>query len=157
MKKSFLLLMLAACLCLTGMVNISGATVLTFDDLTPCSTGDCGVIGSYGGLTWDSNFRYVNTLGFTPSGYVNGTVSGNYVAYNSGGRVASVGDTSFDFNGAYLTGAWNNGLNIQVIGLKSGSVLYNSTVFASAYAPTWFQFNYVGVDELIFRSSGGLP
>lgn len=130
----------------------ANATVLTFDDLT----GFSGPIpNGYGGLDW-SNFYYLDTTSFTPSGYVNGTVSQPKVAFNAFGAPATVSSSNpFTFNGAYLTGSWNNGLNINVSGYLGGILQDSQTVTVNTTAPTWFNFNYVGIDSLTFTSSGG--
>ena len=156
MKKLILFLgAMMASLCIMGMAS---ATVLTFDDLTP-GTGIVGPIGSYGGLVWSDNFYYMHSPTFTPfmtnDGYNNGTVSGDYVAFNFDANIASVNDTNFDFTGAYLTGAWNDGLNIEVKGFNNSIELFSTTVVASQYSATWFQFDYLDVDEVTFRSFGG--
>ncbi len=41
-------------------------------------------------------------------------------------------------------------------GLNSGNLLYDSTVIVNATGPTLFTFNYLGIDQLIFESSGGV-
>jgi hypothetical protein len=69
----------------------------------------------------------------------------------------SVSDTDFDFTGAYLTGAWNDGLNIEVKGYNNGIELYSTTVVASQYSATWFQFDFLGIDEVGFNSFAGTP
>jgi hypothetical protein len=63
----------------------------------------------------------------------------------------------FDFNGAYLTGAWNDGLNIRVRGYLNSSELYDQTVIVNTTGPIWFSFNYMDIDELKFSSNGGTP
>jgi hypothetical protein len=63
----------------------------------------------------------------------------------------------FTFNGAYLAGAFNNGLNITVTGLFNGSPLYTQTVIVDTTGPTWFNFNYTGIDKVTFNSFGGIP
>jgi hypothetical protein len=141
-----------------GMLVKANSAVLTFDDINPLCTNLCGSIGTYGGLLFGSNFNYLHSpthLGV--NGYDNGTFSGEFVAYNHFENTVVVTNSSFDFTGAYLTGAWNDGLNVNVIGKKLGATLYDTTVVASQSSPTWFQFDYVGIDELIFSSSGGTP
>ena len=140
-----------------ALAGIANATVLTFDDLTPTTTNL--PINVYGGLNW-AYFYYLNGPGYDsfsghPSGYNHGVVSGNYVALNGGGLDASTSDTNFNFTGAYLTGAWNDGLNIQVQGFRSGGLLYDNTVVVDTTGPTWFNFNYYGIDQLVFSSFGG--
>jgi hypothetical protein len=82
-------------------------------------------------------------------------VSQPNVAYNAWANPAIVSNGLFDFNGAYLAGAWNEGLNVTVEGYLGANLLYTQTVVVSYYYPTWFNFNYVGIDKLVFSSFGG--
>jgi hypothetical protein len=158
MKKLLVLLMSLLMLVFVGNVS---ATVLTFDDLPDIALPTEAPIGTYGGLTWSPYFAYgdgadMNSyLGISESGYSNGTVSQNHIAFNSYQSAVSVSDGVFDFNGAYLTGAWNDGLDITVEGWLSGSKIYGNTVTVDSTAPTWFDFNYMGIDKLVFSSVGG--
>ena len=98
------------------------------------------------------------TAGYTvPSGYLNGLVSGNYVALNLFEASASVSDGLFNFNNAYFTGAWNDGLSIQIQGWNGANLLYDQTIVVSAFGPNLFNANYVGIDLLTFDSFGGTP
>jgi hypothetical protein len=153
MKRGLPVLLIALAM-VFGSLGISHATVLTFDDI---GGGDAPVNNGYGGLNW-SNMYYLNGTSYPipDSGYHYGRVSGDYVAYNGWGSPAVVSDTEFDFNGAYLTGAWNNDLNINVIGYLNGVEQYNQTVVVDVNAPTWFTFNYLGIDSLYFNSYGGV-
>jgi len=141
----------------TGLILISAAaanaTVLTFDSFTDF----IGVIpGGYGGFDW-SNFDYADGADYPPAGYHNGVVSPKYVAFNGFGQMASISrSSSFDFDGAYLTGAWNDGLNIDVKGYNGAALLYDATVVVDSLGPTFFNFNYLGVTELDFNSFGGV-
>ncbi|MHC5830389.1 MAG: PEP-CTERM sorting domain-containing protein, partial [Nostoc sp.] len=67
-----------------------------------------------------------------------------------------VSNSVFDFNSAYLTAAWNNGLSVTVQGLKSGATLYSKTVVVDTTQPTLVNFDFFGVDELKFTSFGGV-
>jgi hypothetical protein len=133
----------------------SSAAVLTFDDLA----GTGVPIGSYGGLSWSENFYQLDgSLGaYTDTGYDHGRVSGNHVAYNGWERVVAVSDSAFDFTGAWLTGAWNDGLSINVTGWSGATQLYDNTVTVNTAGATWFAFDYLDVDRLVFSSFGGIP
>ncbi|RAM51388.1 MAG: PEP-CTERM sorting domain-containing protein [Hapalosiphonaceae cyanobacterium JJU2] len=132
------------------------AVTVTFDDL-PGSQNT--ISNGYAGLNWE-NFYDLNTTSFTPSGYVNGTVSPKNVAYNgfANPAVISTVDDVFDFNSTYLTAAWNNDLTVLVEGYTggvSGEKKYSQTVVVSTETPTLFTFDFVGIDYLKFTSSGG--
>jgi hypothetical protein len=136
------------------------ATVITFDDLVVTSPGNGAFItNTYQGLVW-SNFGVLNAVAYTglngSNGYYNGMVSVSNVALNAFGAPAEIdSSTNFNFLSAYLTGAWNSNLNIQVQGFSGGAMLYDTTVVASATSPTLFTFNYLNIDRLHFDSFGG--
>ncbi|QSJ19610.1 PEP-CTERM sorting domain-containing protein [Nostoc sp. UHCC 0702] len=141
------------------------ALVLTFDDL-PLLTADEAyydlIPNEYGGLNWD-NFYYLNSSSedYESSGYAYGTASTPNVAFNGGANPALVTTVNnngghFDFNSAYLTAAWNNGLNILVEGFLDGIVKYSTTVTVDAVSPTLFNFDFLGIDNLSFTSYGGV-
>ncbi|MHC5934852.1 PEP-CTERM sorting domain-containing protein [Nostoc sp.] len=145
-----------------GIGAVAQATVLTFDDLTPIQNPDIFFFGSipngYGGFDWD-NFETNNVSNPDPNhltGYDYGRVSGDYVAFNEFGNPALISGSVFDFNSAYLTAAWNNGLSVTVQGLKSGATLYSKTVVVDTTQPTLVNFDYFGIDQLRFTSFGGV-
>lgn len=145
-----------------GITSQALGAVLTFDDLPEHIYNRGTVPNGYGGLNWQ-NFGYVNpelqAQEIEPilrSGYLYGKVSGENVGYNSGGEPAIVTSGSlFNFTGAYLTGAWRNNLTIAVTGFSGGVQKYETVVTVNASSPTWFDFNYTGIDGLIFNSFGG--
>ncbi|HET6900770.1 MAG TPA: PEP-CTERM sorting domain-containing protein [Vicinamibacteria bacterium] len=146
-----------ACLMLSIALGVlapaaAQATVVGFDDLGPC----CSPIpNGYAGLDWN-NFYSIQDNELPGSGYDNGTVSPHNTAFNWFANPASISSgTPFTFNSAYLTAAWNNGLSIKVDGLLGSSLLYTNTVVVDTTGPTLFNFNYSGVDTVLFTSFGG--
>jgi hypothetical protein len=153
--KRFLVFLCTMVLFFGGVTSI-GAVVLTFDDLTPLTpvTALGTIPDGYGGFDWD-NFGYLNQTGSNPgSGYK--AVSGDYVAFNEGGQLATVGDGLFSFDGAYFSAAWNQGLNITITGLAGDVERYSSTIVVDPTTPTWFDFSFADIDSLKFESSGGI-
>ena len=137
-----------------NVTNQAAATTLTFDDLPAAGNGS-SVPNGYGGFTW-SNFYYLNASNYAPvSGYAHGTVSGPNVAYNGYGMTAAVSGTTFNFVGAYLTGAWNDDLSVTVVAYDHGVLVDQQTVVVDTDAPTWFEFDFMGITDLVFSSSGG--
>lgn len=135
-----------------SVVASTNAAVITFDDLPE---PEAGVIDNgYAGFDW-SWFGYANKSVLPGSGYETGVVSGDYAAYNDFAATSSLSGSLFNFNGAFLTGAWNDGLNIEVKGFSGGSELYSSTVVVNTSSAQWFDFNFFGIDSLSFRSFGG--
>ncbi|MEH1937071.1 MAG: PEP-CTERM sorting domain-containing protein [Nostoc sp.] len=147
---------IAATVIVLGIGAVAQATVLTFDDIAPISDFD-PIPNGYGGFNWD-NFYYRNgsDSAVLLTGYDNGRVSGDYVSFNWFGDPALISDSVFDFNSAYLTAAWNDGLSVTVEGLNNGATLYSKTVVVDTTQPTLVNFDYFGVDQLRFTSFGGV-
>jgi hypothetical protein len=143
----------------------ASAALITFDDLPAAQLGGTVVPNGYRELNW-SNMFYLNAsnnnLG-PPSGYMNARKSFPHVAFmgdDSIGKSVVVSGPVFDFNSAWLTAAWNNGLNVRVQGYSggiNGTLLYDRTVTVNTSGPTFFTFNYLGIDTLRFDPSGGTP
>ncbi len=133
-------------------------TLVTFDDLPDPGTNTLVIPVGYNGLNWVS-FRYMDPLqryDIHPNGYQAGTVSPNYVAYDSGGSSASITNgVPLNLMSAYLTAAWNDDLQMAVMGYIGTSLAYSNTYTLSATAPTLIYFNYLGVDDVHFDSFGG--
>ena len=139
------------------------AAVISFDDMSIISNGvplETVITNGYKGLSW-ANLYTENGLydaeTFGTNGYYYGMVTASNVAYNGGGTAAEIDSsgTNFNFLSAYLTGAWNNNLNIEVQGFSGVALLYDTAVVASATSPTLFTFNYQDIDRLTFTSFGG--
>lgn len=149
-----------------GIGGAVQATTLTFDELSTApipgsrSPGGGVVPNGYQGLDF-SNLFYSN--GATTAsisggaGYGNGTVSGSNVAYNGYGNpaVISTSTGTFDFNSAYLTATFDDSLNILVEGFSGGVSKYSETVAVNTHAATLFNFDFLGIDQLVFTSKPG--
>jgi hypothetical protein len=131
--------------------------VLTFEGIT---TGDrIEVAEGYGGMNWFSRFYMLDVLeyGYPDSGYQRGCISPRYVAYSAWeDPVEFSSKQPFDFVGAYMTGAWRDGLKIDINGFRGGSLLYSRTFILNSTYPTWIQLDYAGVDHVMFDSYGGV-
>ena len=138
-----------------NVTNQAAATTLTFDDLPAVTGSGSSVPNGYGGFAW-SNFNYLNGSNYaSESGYTHGAVSAANVAYNSFGTTATISGATFNFVGAYLTAAWNNDLVVTVVAYDHGLLVDQQTVVVDTDAPTWFEFDFVGVTDVVFSSSGG--
>lgn len=136
---------------LTGNMEL-----VTFDDL---GTTNLRVPNSYAGLSW-SNFYHMDTAlsAPNPSGYIVGTISQPNAAFNSLGTPAVLSNsTPFDFLSAWLTAAWNDNLRLEVKGYANNTLAYDNAYILSATVPTLITFNYIGVTNIEFISSGGTP
>jgi hypothetical protein len=137
-----------------GHQYVHASAVLTFDDVSVTTT-EALIPDGYGGLNWTNVWVLKGPQRYPSSGYDNGTVSGDYVALNGFENMAVVSGPVFNFEGAYLTAAWNNGLTVNVKGYSGANLLYDTTVNPLYSAPTWYQFDYLGVDRLELSSFGG--
>ena len=158
----------ATFIALTGMA-FAQTEVITFDDLIPgllpgsVNSYEEPIPDGYAGLRWDNFWVSDTTKNLTPSGYHNAVVSPDNVAYNGDGNPAQLGkgsvnlDGSFNLNTAYLTAAWNNGLQVEVQGFVGTTLIYDNTYTVNTTGPTLVNFNYLGVDAVSFISSGGTP
>lgn len=137
----------------------SQATVITFDDL-PATEVDT-IQSGYQGLNWGNEFwtsvAYINKNTLPGTGFANGVVSGSYTAFNNFATTSTITGDIFNFNGTYLTAAWNNGLQVEVNGFLNNVLLFTQTVILNTSSAQWFDFNYTGINKLSFRSWGGTP
>jgi hypothetical protein len=139
-------------------ISTRSQTVITFDDL-PNSTTGTFIASPYQGLSW-SNFAHLNAVLHAnilgTNGELYGMVSPSNVAFNAYGNPAEIDSvTNFNFLSAYLTGAWNSNLNIEVEGFNGAQKIYDTIVIASATNATLFTFDYLNIDRLYFSSYGG--
>jgi hypothetical protein len=145
MKKIALLCSVVAVAC---AAPASATTTLGFDDVL-------GTLGSYGGYTF-SNFGVLNGTTNNGSGYQNGVVSADNVAFNRFSNPASItSGTAFNLDTVYLTGAWNEGLSVQVVGTLLGNAVFTQTFLTTTAGPTLFTFNNASIDSAVFSSFGG--
>lgn len=153
-NKNFLMAALFLILGSVAAPAVAQQVVINFDDiLTPPPT-ETLILSPYQGLNW-SNFYVVDGTAYPGTGYNNGRVSGNFVAFNGGQLAASTSSTTpFSFCSAYLTGAYN-ALQITVEGLVSGVVVsgYSQTVNVNTTGPTFVNFNFNNIDEVRFTPS----
>jgi subtilase family serine protease len=131
---------------------------ITFDDLTtPNVSGEFhyGSFSIYDGLNWN-NCGVMNGVLATNTGYYAGVVSSSNVVYNNSGSAAYFySGSAFDLISASLTAAWNDNLQVQVLGVTGSTITYSNVYTLSATNQTLIHFNYLGVTEVYFASAGG--
>src|SRR4051812_12856297 len=156
-------LLAPACIYFAALAMTFGASpsIFTFDDLTPGTlpghdaTYEGPIPDGYHGLHWQNFWALDTSLLTNPSGYLNGVVSLNNVAFNGGGNSALFSTGTFDLNSAYLGAAWNDGLHVEVQGFTGSTLVYDNTYTVNTAGSTLINFNYLGVDSVKFISSGG--
>ncbi len=160
-------LVLASLLVASDVLAIPAATLLTFEDSVVTGLGGppqlLGLDGkAYAGFQW-LDFASVNAIDDNPwpnapSGINMGVVSPNNVLMNYGGanaRFMRNPASPFDFNSVYLTSAFYDGMSVRVLGFANGQIKYDRTVVVDTLGPTFFTFNYLGVDKVQFDTGFG--
>jgi hypothetical protein len=162
MKSSRLFLICTLAITTSGSA-LAQTEIITFDDLDPATLpgGDAvyeaPIPNGYGGLQWN-NFWVLNVpLQSVASGYQQGLISPNNLAFNNRANPAMFSDGLFNLNSAYLTAAWNDGLHVEVQGFVGAMMVYDNTYIVNTTGPTFVNFNYLGVNAVNFISSGGVP
>jgi hypothetical protein len=141
----------------TTALAFASPTLITFDDLSESQNTQV-IPNGYAGLNW----HYFGCLtpalryGTQQNGYQAGVVSPDNVAYNRGANPVSISSaSSFDLLSGYLTAAWYDNLQVEVLGYVGSTLTYSNIYTPSATAPTLFNFDYFGVTEVDFTSFGG--
>jgi hypothetical protein len=155
--KNFLSRFLCLLFASGGLTTLAqDVQTLTFDGLPAPGTYASPVPAGYGGFQWN-NFNYLNGADFVASGYQNGVVYGENVAFNGAGNSALFNNSRvFDLDSGWLTAAWNDDLSVEVQGFAGSTRVYDNTFILNATAPTQIVFNYLQVDSVEFISSGGI-
>lgn len=134
------------------------AAVITFDDL-PATELDA-IPAGYHGFNWGSshmvNVNYFHKDLLPNTGFENGVVSGDYAAFNFLATTSTITGDQFDFNGAYLTAGWHDGLNIEVTGFLNNLALFTKTIVVNTQQAQWFDFDFLGINSLSLRAWGGV-
>ncbi|CAF0840051.1 unnamed protein product [Adineta steineri] len=127
--------------------------LLTFDDL---SSGE-QIPNGYNGINW--NNTYAQSIYYGANGYATGTVSGNSTSYNGYGNpmtMTGANGTLFTLNSAAVAAAWNDNLQLTVVGYRSNAVIANNTFILQVFTVSYITFyGYAGLDTAIFSTSGG--
>jgi hypothetical protein len=113
----------------------------------------------YGSFNW-VNFDTLHSQtqwGSEPdSGYINGTVSGDYVAFNHFADPASISRAeNFNFISAAFTAAWYDDLQLDIAGFRDGVQIYSTTLTLTTEFYSTLFLNWFDLDEITFASYGG--
>ncbi len=123
--------------------------IVSFDDLTTSDTL-YEIPSGYAGLKWH-NWISVHHKFYRGNGYINNTVSGEFIAYNSSGHPASIYSSKpFDFLGANIGVAWPEAEegDIQISGWRGDQMIYQDTFRGSVSGPIWFAADYKSVTRI---------
>jgi hypothetical protein len=123
--------------------------LLTFDDVSPVLYTI--ITNGYGGLGWN-NFLIQNAQELAPID--NGMVSSPNVALNMLGKPASFSSSSpLTLDSAYFTSVYDSQDQLTVQGFAEGTELYNNTYTIYHDSLTLINFDYAGVDSVLFSTS----
>jgi hypothetical protein len=134
---------------LLAVASFASATTITFDNFTGFQD-----VGTQGGVTFNS-FTSLDTTTYNTSGYTNGVVSLNNVAFTYGDDGSVTSASPFTFNSVYLTSAWNHDEIVDIVGSLNGQQLFSRSLILDVYAPTLETFNWAGIDTVTFSVHGG--
>ncbi|PBB18232.1 hypothetical protein [Mesorhizobium sp. WSM4313] len=112
---------------------------ICFDDITP--RGLCKVPSGHAGLDWRNLNAMARDHTANSEGYVNGNVSGAYIAYTSSGHPAEFGRaTPFGFHSVMLTAAWlaSEGETALVESWLGEELIASEEIALSALAPVQY-------------------
>jgi hypothetical protein len=127
--------------------------VVGFDDLMT-SPGVFEVPSGYGGLNW-YNLVAMHQRFTDGPGYVNTTMSGEFIAYNSSGHPAQAfSDKPFDFTGAYFGAGWDDaeGETLILKAWQGDELAYEDQLVLSANGLVYFAADYLRITRLEIRT-----
>lgn len=127
--------------------------VVGFDDLMT-TPGVFEVPSGYGGLDW-YNLVAMHQRFTAGPGYINTTMSGEFIAYNSSGHPAQVfSDKPFDFTGAYFGAGWDDaeGETLILKAWRGDEPVYEDQLALSANGQVYFAADYRRITRLEIRT-----
>lgn len=108
----------------------------------------------YDGIDWQY-FVVTHNRNYAGEGYINNTMSGEYLAYNASGHpIAIESKTGIDFVGGYFGLAWLNseGEIVTVRAWRQDKVAYEDEFELSSLGPVRFDADYRGVTRVEFAT-----
>jgi hypothetical protein len=128
-------------------------TRVGFDDLV--TIGIKEIPFGYYDLNWH-NWVATHHKFYNGEGYVNNTISGEFVAYNSSGHPVKISrERPFDFIGGYFGSAWlrhAEGETLRVKAWSDDALAYDETIRLSALGPIYFSANFRNITTLEFAT-----
>ena len=153
-------------LLVSGATANAGTFTMTFDDLPDPVAGQFwgwhggDVPSTYFGLQWQG-FLYENVpansqqYGGSAGGLLSGLMSGSNVAFDGAPGPELSSTSLFDLNSAYVTAAWRDNMQMEVLGFAGGLLRYDLTYTLQSTRATFIQFDLLGVDSVRFNTYGG--
>lgn len=125
-----------------------------FDTLTSSDTL-YEIPKGYGQLNW-VNWVAVHQKLYAGPGYINGTVSGEYLAYNSSGHPAWIeADQPFDVEGFHISVAWPAAERheITVKAWRGDQLVHEDRLRGSIHGPIWLAADYRAITRIEIAST----
>lgn len=133
--------------------------MITFDDITNSTdTPGFPIPNGYHGLNWQ-NVQVLDgdTFSNPGTGYKSGVVSHPYLAFDPYGgsmNITSANTSTFTLNSFYSCAVWyDNDVTLEIIGSKSGTVLYTKSLILSMQKKAFIELNWSGIDNIYLNSS----
>jgi hypothetical protein len=116
----------------------ASAELIHFDRIpNPFQLDEGQIPNGWGSFHWSSEFWWTNDVTDPDTGYQYGIVSPPNVVFNAdGANVSFRRNTPFELISFYLTGAWRNGLEVRVNGMRNGVQVDSKTFTVDATGPT---------------------
>jgi hypothetical protein len=135
------------------LVCSNGAAILTFDTLNASTA----VPNGYNNINWTNAYVYTNPT--NTSGYYTGIVSRPNAINNKNGNpmtMTSANGSLITLNFLTVAAAWQDDLQLTVIGYRSDAVIVNNTYTLQVFTVSYLTFTgYTGLDNITFITSGG--
>jgi hypothetical protein len=108
----------------------------------------------YDGVGW-RYFVATHNRNYAGEGYINSTISGEYVAYNASGHpIAITNSPPVDFVGGYFGLAWLNseGETLLIRGWRNDELIYEDEIPLSSLGPVYFSADFRSVTRIELAS-----
>ncbi len=152
MRKMFSSLALLVSMFLIVVPNIIG-DVIDFEDLDPGYETYQPLPSGYAGFNWHPSASWMTKYFYPGSGYEYGTI-GRVSLFTKWAHSISMADGSFNFDGAYITAAWDSAEQVIIEGWKDSSLKYTQTITTYNDKAYWFDFDFIDVDTVWFIPDG---
>lgn len=134
-------------------IKLIDQKIVNFDALTSSDTL-YEIPNGYEQLNW-TNWIATHQKYYKGYGYINGTISSEYMAYNSSGHPAEVwSDQPFNFKGVYLSVAWRKAKlkKIVIKAWQGNELVYEDTLNASNAGAIYFDADYKNITKISFST-----
>lgn len=133
--------------------GVARAAFLDFEDLygsIPTGRKWISSIGNYGGFSW-YNTGAIRKDYSPGSGYDLGTFGRVSIFTDYSNPISLSRTTAFNFGGAHVTSAWFADNEFTAEGWLGDELKYSRVFATSNDAAHWFDFNFNGVDKVVFK------